>query len=176
MPSLEVVKKLAEKYNINTRVVPLGILKRAIEIEFEHRDIIDHNEEKSLKIALAHLREFPDYYQRLIKLESKAEDFWKNKVKPNIYTNGVHAQATQIGPARIKTQEAKGKRAGRDVYGVRKGARARRVQHLYTDYYSPETNRSGKQPEDKPKAKRNVSGRTTENRGVQTNTHGPEEQ
>lgn len=32
------------------------------------------------KIALAHLREFPDYYTRLAKLEAEAEDFWKNKL------------------------------------------------------------------------------------------------
>lgn len=28
------------------------------------------------KIALAHLREFPDYYTRLEKLEKEAEEFW----------------------------------------------------------------------------------------------------
>ena len=28
------------------------------------------------KIALAHLREFPDYYTRLEKLEKEAQDFW----------------------------------------------------------------------------------------------------
>lgn len=31
------------------------------------------------KIALAHLREFPDYYMRLAKMESEAEAFWKKK-------------------------------------------------------------------------------------------------
>lgn len=31
------------------------------------------------KIALAHLREFPDYYTRLAKMEKEAEDFWKSK-------------------------------------------------------------------------------------------------
>jgi len=28
------------------------------------------------KIALAHLREFPDYYTRLEKLEKEAEEYW----------------------------------------------------------------------------------------------------
>jgi hypothetical protein len=36
------------------------------------------------KITLAHLREFPDYYKRLIPLEQKAEKFWKNKSKKRI--------------------------------------------------------------------------------------------
>ena len=32
------------------------------------------------KIALAHLKEFPDYYSRLKKMEKEADEFW-NKVK-----------------------------------------------------------------------------------------------
>ena len=31
------------------------------------------------KIALAHLREFPDYYTRLEKLENEAEEYWDEK-------------------------------------------------------------------------------------------------
>jgi hypothetical protein len=29
------------------------------------------------KIALAHLKEFPDYYERLEKMETEAEAFWE---------------------------------------------------------------------------------------------------
>jgi len=29
------------------------------------------------KIALAHLNEFPDYYDRLEKMEDEAEEFWE---------------------------------------------------------------------------------------------------
>ena len=31
------------------------------------------------KIAWAHLKEFPDYYTRLEKLEKTAREFWKGK-------------------------------------------------------------------------------------------------
>jgi|TARA_B100002003_G_C13977481_1_gene472805 hypothetical protein len=31
------------------------------------------------KIALAHLNEFPDYYDRLEKMEEEAEEYWENK-------------------------------------------------------------------------------------------------
>ena len=31
------------------------------------------------KIALAHLNEFPDYYDRLEEMEEEAEEFWENK-------------------------------------------------------------------------------------------------
>lgn len=37
------------------------------------------------KIAIAHLTESPDYYQRLHKMESQVEKYWKNKNKPNIF-------------------------------------------------------------------------------------------
>jgi hypothetical protein len=33
------------------------------------------------KIALAHLREFPDYYTRLYAMEEEAETFWEGKEK-----------------------------------------------------------------------------------------------
>jgi Protein of unknown function (DUF5661) len=31
------------------------------------------------KIALAHLKEFPDYYSRLATMEREADDYWKPK-------------------------------------------------------------------------------------------------
>lgn len=31
------------------------------------------------KIAWAHLKEFPDYYTRLEKLEKEPSEYWKNK-------------------------------------------------------------------------------------------------
>ncbi|GAJ07065.1 unnamed protein product, partial [marine sediment metagenome] len=31
------------------------------------------------KIALAHLNEFPDYYDRLKNMENEAEKYWDNK-------------------------------------------------------------------------------------------------
>jgi hypothetical protein len=31
------------------------------------------------KIALAHLKEFPDYYARLAKMETEAEEYWRER-------------------------------------------------------------------------------------------------
>ena len=41
------------------------------------------NDDASLtgKIAWAHLKEFPDYYSRLAKMEKDADAFWKDKHK-----------------------------------------------------------------------------------------------
>jgi hypothetical protein len=56
--------------------------RRGLEIEFEHgaRDPQTNvtNDDLSLtgKIAWAHLKEFPDYYTRLEKLETEADLYW----------------------------------------------------------------------------------------------------
>jgi hypothetical protein len=56
-----------------------------MDVELEHGS---HDEETNVtnddplttgKIALAHLKEFPDYYTRLDKMEKEAEDYWDNK-------------------------------------------------------------------------------------------------
>jgi len=36
------------------------------------------------KIALAHLKEFPDYYKRLERMEKQADKYWHGKSKPKM--------------------------------------------------------------------------------------------
>jgi hypothetical protein len=56
--------------------------RRGLEVELEHgaRDAQTNvtNDDLTLtgKIAWAHLKEFPDYYTRLDKLESEADAYW----------------------------------------------------------------------------------------------------
>ncbi len=53
-----------------------------LEVELEHgaRDpetnVTNNDPLLTGKIALAHLKEFPDYYTRLQKMETEAEEFW----------------------------------------------------------------------------------------------------
>ena len=53
-------------------------------VEFEHgsadpqTDVTHDDEILTGKIALAHLKEFPDYYTRLAKMEADAKEFWGN--------------------------------------------------------------------------------------------------
>ena len=42
-------------------------------------NVTDDNEIQTGKIALAHLKEFPDYYTRLAKTEQEADEYWENK-------------------------------------------------------------------------------------------------
>ena len=56
--------------------------RAGLEVELEHgsRDpqtnVSESDPIVTGKIALAHLKEFPDYYTRLEKMESEAEEFW----------------------------------------------------------------------------------------------------
>ena len=58
-----------------------------LEVELEHgaRDPetnVTHDDPLLTgKIALAHLKEFPDYYTRLLKMETEADEFWANESK-----------------------------------------------------------------------------------------------
>jgi hypothetical protein len=74
--------------------IPLGIdwkkidleqFRRGLEVELEHgaRDLETNvtNDDLTLtgKIAWAHLKEFPDYYTRLDKLEAEADAYWASR-------------------------------------------------------------------------------------------------
>jgi hypothetical protein len=59
--------------------------RRGMEVELEHgrRDPATNVTNDDLlvtgKIALAHLNEFPDYYDRLEKMEKEAEAYWEGR-------------------------------------------------------------------------------------------------
>ena len=55
--------------------------------EFEHgtrypeTNVTNNDKALTGKIAWAHLKEFPDYYTRLEKMENEAEEYWEKKNK-----------------------------------------------------------------------------------------------
>jgi hypothetical protein len=63
--------------------------RRGMDVELEHgtRDVdtnVTNDDPLTTgKIALAHLREFPDYYDRLEEMEKTAESYWEEKKKKN---------------------------------------------------------------------------------------------
>jgi hypothetical protein len=67
-------KDIADKFNISVKDVNQQI-KKGKKIESEHTD----DEEKQIEIATDHISEFPDYYDRLEKMEKKANKFWGEK-------------------------------------------------------------------------------------------------
>ena len=76
-------KKVGEKLGIKWNKFDLDQFRRGMVVELEHgsRDektnVTNDDALVTGKIALAHLNEFPDYYDRLEKLEKEAEQFWK---------------------------------------------------------------------------------------------------
>ena len=73
-------RKVGNLLHIDWNVVPLDVFSKAIDIEKEHTN----NAFTAGKIALDHLQEYPDYYQRLIKMEKEADIYWKSKARPNV--------------------------------------------------------------------------------------------
>ena len=67
------------------RKFALESFRRGMDVELEHGAIDPHtnvsNDDPLItgKIALAHLNEFPDYYERLDEMEKEAEAFWETQ-------------------------------------------------------------------------------------------------
>ena len=84
---MEEAKIIGLKMGINWRKFDVDQFRRGLNIELEHgkihTDTNVSNDEPLVtgKIALAHLNEFPDYYDRLEKLEKEANKFWNSKSK-----------------------------------------------------------------------------------------------
>ena len=79
----EEAKAIGEKLGLKWDKFDVDQLRRGMDVELEHgtRDSLTNvtNDDPLMigKIALAHLNEFPDYYDRLEKMEREAEEFWE---------------------------------------------------------------------------------------------------
>lgn len=78
----EQAKETGEKLGIKWDKFDVDQFRRGMDVELEHgsRDPLTNVTDDDIlitgKIALAHLNEFPDYYDRLEKMEKEAEEFW----------------------------------------------------------------------------------------------------
>jgi len=78
-------KRIGNTLNLDWTQIQLEEFRAGLAVELEHgtRDPetnVTHDDEiLTGKIALAHLREYPDYYTRLAQLEKDAEDYWASK-------------------------------------------------------------------------------------------------
>jgi organic hydroperoxide reductase OsmC/OhrA len=83
--SIEEAKEIGENIGIDFTQYQLKEFRRGLEIELEHgnndmeTNITNDNYSLTAKIALAHLKEIPDYYTRLDKMEKEAEIIINNK-------------------------------------------------------------------------------------------------
>jgi hypothetical protein len=78
-------RRIGDALGINWEKVRLEEFQAGLAVELEHgaRDLETNvtNDDETLtgKIALAHLKEFPDYYTRLAQMEQEAEEYWAIK-------------------------------------------------------------------------------------------------
>lgn len=83
--SSEEAKIIGSKIGIDFNKFDLEELRIGLSVELEHgshdpeTNVIDDNEELAGKIAWAHLKELPDYYTRLEKMEKEGEAYWASK-------------------------------------------------------------------------------------------------
>jgi hypothetical protein len=83
--SSDEARRIGDSLRIDWGHVDLEQFRMGLLVELEHgtRDPETNvtNDDLSLtgKIALAHLKEFPDYYTRLATLESEADKYWAKK-------------------------------------------------------------------------------------------------
>jgi Protein of unknown function (DUF5661) len=83
----EQARTAGESIGIDWASSPFDVeqLRIGMEVELEHgthdaqTNVTDDDTTVTAKIALAHLREFPDYYTRLARMESEAEAYWATR-------------------------------------------------------------------------------------------------
>ena len=80
-------REVGEKIGIDWSNAPFDVeqFRMGMDVELEHgkqdpdTNVTDDDATTTGKIALAHLNEFPDYYTRLEKMESEAEQYWAER-------------------------------------------------------------------------------------------------
>lgn len=78
-------KEVGEKLGIKWDRFDVDQFRRGMDVELEHgtvdlhTNVTNNDPRMTGKIALAHLNEFADYYDRLEKMEQEAEKFWKSR-------------------------------------------------------------------------------------------------
>ena len=78
----EEAKQIGEKLGIKWDKFDVNQFWRGINVELEHglcneaTNVTNNDPIMTGKIALAHLNESPDYYDRLEKMEKEADEFW----------------------------------------------------------------------------------------------------
>ncbi|NMC27361.1 MAG: hypothetical protein GYA42_04360 [Syntrophomonadaceae bacterium] len=78
----EEAKAIGEKLGIDWSKFDVEQFRMGMDVELEHglhdpETNVTHDDPLTTgKIALAHLKEFPDYYTRLEKMEKEADAFW----------------------------------------------------------------------------------------------------
>ena len=80
-------KVIGDDLGIDWNEIKLEEFTKGVSVELEHgtkypeTNVTNNDKNLTGKIAWAHLKEFPDYFTRLAKLETEARAYWKRKGK-----------------------------------------------------------------------------------------------
>lgn len=83
--SLEEARRVGDLIGVDWSRFDLELFRAGMDVEFEHgshdpqTDVTHDDPVVTGKIALAHMKEFPDYYERLERMEAEAEREWAAK-------------------------------------------------------------------------------------------------
>jgi len=83
--TLDEARRIGDTIGASWTEISLDQFRMGLAVELEHgshdpqTDVTSDDEVLTGKIALAHLKEYPDYYDRLEQLELAAEAFWAAK-------------------------------------------------------------------------------------------------
>ena len=81
----EEAREVGERIGITWDKFDIEQFRKGLEVESEHgshypqTNVTDYDPIVTGKIAWAHLKEYPDYYDRHEKMEQEAEVYWKNR-------------------------------------------------------------------------------------------------
>jgi Protein of unknown function (DUF5661) len=83
--SSEDARRVGDAIGVDWNRFDLEQFRMGMDVEYEHgshdpeTDVTHDDPLLTGKIALAHMKEFPDYYERLEQMESEAEREWAKK-------------------------------------------------------------------------------------------------
>jgi Protein of unknown function (DUF5661) len=83
--TIEEAKRVGDAIGVDWSRFDLEQFRAGMDVEFEHgvhdaqTDVTHDDPIITGKIALAHMKEFPDYYERLERMEREAEREWAEK-------------------------------------------------------------------------------------------------
>ena len=78
-------RRVGDEIGVDWNRFDLEEFRAGMDVEFEHgshdpqTDVTHDDPIVTGKIALAHMKEFPDYYTRLERMELEAEEYWAGK-------------------------------------------------------------------------------------------------
>ena len=82
--SLAEAKQIGDALGIDWQAFDVEQFQAGLKVELEHgsieqqTNVTNDDALTTGKIALAHLKEFPDYYTRLSAMEKAADEYWSN--------------------------------------------------------------------------------------------------